>query len=100
MSEAEIPIFSSVSILEVAIKAGRGKDDFTLRTGSFRAGLLASRYEELPVHGTQAAAVQLLPLHHKDPFDRLMIAQAMVENIPFLTADRRMGLFPGDIRIV
>jgi PIN domain nuclease of toxin-antitoxin system len=57
-------------------------------------------YEELPVLGQHAASVDMLPPIHKDPFDRLLIAQAMVEGITLLTADSTIARYPGPIRKV
>lgn len=57
-------------------------------------------YEELPVSGEHAVAVDSLPLIHKDPFDRLLIAQAMIEGITLLTADSTIARYPGPIRKV
>lgn len=65
-----------------------------------RRGLLENGYEELSVLGSHAVAVASLPLLHKDPFDRLLIAQATVEGLTLLTADGLMARYPGPIRRV
>ena len=88
--------FSAASVWEVAIKAALGR--FDLDAGVFRRELLDSGYEELPITGRHAAAVQALPELHKDPFDRMLIAQAMVEGVTLLTADRAILAYPGPIR--
>jgi PIN domain nuclease of toxin-antitoxin system len=62
--------------------------------------MLNDRYEELPIHSQHAIAVDTLPPIHKDPFDRILIAQAMVEGITLLTADRGIARYPGPIRKV
>lgn len=62
--------------------------------------MLDSDYEELPVTGQYAAAMDSLPPLHKDPFDRLLIAQAMVEGITLLTADAVIARYPGPVRKV
>lgn len=65
-----------------------------------RRGLLDNGYEELPVISEHAVAVVGLPPIHKDPFDRLLVAQAMVEGITLLTADPQVATYPGPIRQV
>jgi PIN domain nuclease of toxin-antitoxin system len=62
--------------------------------------MLENGYEELPVPGQHAVAVDILPSIHKDPFDRILIAQAMVEGITLLTADPVISSYPGPIRKV
>ena len=62
--------------------------------------MLDDGYEELPVLGQHAVAVDSLPTIHKDPFDRILIAQAMVEGITLLTADPVIAKYPGPIRKV
>jgi PIN domain nuclease of toxin-antitoxin system len=61
---------------------------------------LDNGYRELPIIGEHAAAVATLPMPHKDPFDRLLIAQASVEGIVLLTTDRVVAQYPGPIRRV
>ena len=94
------PIFSVVSVWEVAIKSGRGHADFDVSPLLLREALLENGYEELPVMGNHAVAVAGLPPIHKDPFDRLLIAQAMVEGITLLTVDSTIAQYPGPIRKV
>lgn len=90
-------VFSAASIWEIAIKSGLGRPDFDVPSGVFRRGLLEAGYEELPVTGTHAAALQGLPALHRDPFDRILVAQAMVESLTLLTADRTILAYPGPI---
>lgn len=92
--------FSVVSIWEVAIKRSLGRADFNVDSHVLRRSLLDSRYEEVVVEGTHAVAVESLPLLHKDPFDRLLVAQAMVEGIVLLTSDAHLARYPGPIRKV
>lgn len=93
-------MFSAASIWEVSIKAGLGRDDFKLNAGLLRRALLDNGYQELPISGAHAAAVSLLPPIHKDPFDRLLVAQASVEGITLLTADTGVAAYPGPIQLV
>jgi PIN domain nuclease of toxin-antitoxin system len=90
-------LFSSASIWEVAIKSAAGRADFSVDAAVFRRALLDSGYGELPITSAHAAAVSALPDLHKDPFDRIMIAQAAVEGITFLTADSMIIQYPGPI---
>jgi PIN domain nuclease of toxin-antitoxin system len=90
-------VFSAASIWEVAIKSGLGKPDFHIPPGVFRRGLLEAGYEELEVSGVHAAALQGLPSLHRDPFDRILVAQALVEYLTLVTADRTILTYPGSI---
>ena len=94
------PVFSAVSLLEVAIKAAQNRQDFHTDPRDLRAVLLREGFEELGVTGIHACAVADLPPIHKDPFDRLLIAQATVEDITLLTADATIARYPGPIRLV
>jgi PIN domain nuclease of toxin-antitoxin system len=82
---------SAASIWEIAIKASLGKIevepvalDTALRDGGFL---------ELPVSSRHGMQVALLPLHHRDPFDRLLVAQSMCESMPLLTGDRALAAY-------
>lgn len=94
------PMFSAASIWEVAIKSSLGRSDFKADAGLLRRGLLDNGYEELPVTGAHAAAVVQLPPLHKDPFDRMLVAQAQVEGVILLTADAAVASYPGPIQKV
>jgi len=65
-----------------------------------RRGLLDNGYAELPVTGVHALAVDTLPPIHKDPFDRILVAQALSEGIVLLTADSLVAQYPGPVREV
>ena len=92
--------FSAASIWEVAIKNGLGRPDFSVDPRVLRRGLLEHGYVELPVCGAHAAAVDVLPDIHRDPFDRLLIAQAHAEGLTLLTADSVIGRYPGPIQVI
>ena len=95
------PIFySAASIWEVAIKNGLGRADFQVDPRLLRRALLEHGYDELAVTGVHAAAVDQLPPIHRDPFDRLLVAQAQLEALTLLTADRRVGRYPGPIQLI
>jgi len=93
-------LFSAASIWEVAIKRGFGRKDFQVNPRLLRRGLLDNGYEELPILSDHVVAIESLPPIHKDPFDRLLVAQATVEGITLLTSDSVLAQYPGSIRIV
>jgi len=90
--------FSAASIWEVAIKSALGRPEFDLDAGVFRRELLESGYEEMAITGAHAAAVAALPDLHRDPFDRILLAQAIVEGVTVLTADQSLLAYPGPVR--
>ena len=92
------PVVSVASLWEVAIKSGLGRADFSVDPRLLRRGLLEHGYAELDVMGAHATAVDLLPPIHKDPFDRLLVAQAQIEGITLLTTDENVARYPGPIR--
>jgi PIN domain nuclease of toxin-antitoxin system len=97
---ANAPVFSVVSIWEVAIKRSLNRDDFNLEPAGLRHDLLEQGWEEIAVSGEHAVAVRDLPAVHRDPFDRLLVAQAAAEGLTLLTADRRLTAYPGSIRLI
>jgi len=92
--------FSAASLWEVAIKQGLGRDDVQMDARLLRRGLLDNGYSELPVGSEHAVAISGLPPIHKDPFDRLLVAQAMVEGITLLSSDLLVAQCPGPVRHV
>jgi PIN domain nuclease of toxin-antitoxin system len=92
--------FSPASIWEVAIKSALKRSDFRVDASSLRRSLLDNAYVELPITSEHAARVGLLPPIHKDPFDRLLIAQAAAEGVTLLTVDATMAEYGGPIRRV
>jgi PIN domain nuclease of toxin-antitoxin system len=93
-------VFSTATLWEIAIKRALGKKGFQFDPRVLRRTMLDDGYEELPVLGHHAVEVDSLPPIHKDPFDRILIAQAMVEGITLLTADPVIAQYPGPIRKV
>jgi PIN domain nuclease of toxin-antitoxin system len=86
-------LFSAASVWEVAIKNALGRPDFQVDPHLFRRGLLDNGYIELAISSAHSAALATLPDHHKDPFDRLLIAQATVEGITLLTNDEAVAVY-------
>jgi len=93
-------VFSTASLWEIAIKRAVGSPGFQADPRILRSTMLSSSYIKLPVLGEHAVAIAGLPPIHKDPFDRLLIAQASVEGILFWTADRVVARCPGPIRLI
>jgi PIN domain nuclease of toxin-antitoxin system len=91
-------LFSAASLWEVAIKSGLGREDFKVDTRLLRRGLLDNGYRELPIISDHVVATEGLPFIHKDPFDRILVAQATVEGITLLTIDSLVLQYPGPIR--
>jgi PIN domain nuclease of toxin-antitoxin system len=92
--------FSAASLWEIAIKSGRGRENFRIDVSSLRRSLFDNDYAELPMTGAHAAALGKLPPIHGDPFDRLLVAQAIVERLTLVTSDRVVAKYPGSIRLV
>ena len=79
--------FSAASIWEIVIKRGLGREDFKVDPNRLEKMLVTHGYTELPVTAEHALKVETLPLLHKDPFDRLLLAQARAEGMLLLTVD-------------
>lgn len=84
IAEAELVMVSAASAWEAGIKAQLGKLDLP---DSFEAGVIESGFEKLPIGFSHAEYAAQLPLHHKDPFDRMLIAQAVIEELTLVTHD-------------
>jgi len=98
MSSAEAVFVSAASIWEIAIKARLGKIEGDPE--ALAAAIEASGFQELSVTTRHAAAVSKLPLHHNDPFDRLLLAQAFSEPLRLLTADRVLAEYGGAVEVI
>lgn len=93
-------LFSAASLWEVVIKRGLGREDFKVDPRLLRRGLLDNGYSELPVVSDHVVAIDSLPRIHQDPFDRVLVAQAIVEGIILLTTDSLLAQYPGPIQTV
>lgn len=87
-------LFSTLSIWEVSIKHSLGRTDFRVDAGVLRLKLIEAAYSEVTITSAHAIAVGSLPFIHKDPFDRLLVAQAIVEGLTLLTADGIVAKYP------
>lgn len=93
-------LFSAASVWEVTIKNALGRDDFRVDPRLFRRGLLDNDYTELAITSAHTVATASLPELHKDPFDRILVAQALTEGFLLLTADEKVSQYPGPVRRV
>lgn len=82
------------------IKRGLGREDFKVDPRLLRRGLLDNGYSELPAVSDHIVAIDSLPRIHKDPFDRVLVAQAIAEGVILLTTDSLLAQYPGPIKTV
>ena len=93
-------LFSAASLWEIAIKNTLGREDLRVEPRLLRRGLLDNGYAELPITSQHAVSIDTLPHLHKDPFDRLLLAQALSEGVTLVTADTQLARYPGPVRKV
>ena len=93
-------IFSVASIWEVVIKSGLGRPDFRVDAVRLRERAVSAGFGELPIRAPHVLEVGELPLIHSDPFDRILLAQARIEELTFLTGDERLLEYGGPARRV
>ena len=89
--------FSAANLWEITIKNGLGRADFKVDVSVLRRGLLDNGYSEIAITSQHAIAVSGLPDIHRDPFDRVLVAQAITEGITLLTADKLVAQYSGPI---
>jgi PIN domain nuclease of toxin-antitoxin system len=100
LASAQEPLFSVISIWEIAIKANLKRADFLIDARRARATLLRDGWRELEFTGEHAIVAGGLPLLHGDPFDRALVAQASVEKVELVTSDRRLGAYGEPVRVI
>ncbi len=91
-------IFSAASLWEVAIKTSLGRPDFAVDPRLLRRGLVANGYHELAITAEHTIGLLVLPPIHKDPFDRILISQAIAEEIVLMTVDEKIARYPAPVR--
>lgn len=89
--------FSAASLWEVAIKHGLGRQDFRVEPRRLRRGLIDNGWHELAISSEHSVAILELPPLHKDPFDRMLVAQARVEGLTLVTSDDFVALYAANI---
>ncbi len=94
-----IPVVSIVSLLEISIKMSLKKLEITNTLEQIHTYITSNGFEILSINLAHLNTLLTLPLphHHKDPFDRLLIAQAFTENLSIISADRHFGSYPVDV---
>ena len=92
------PVFSVVSLWELVIKRSLNLPDFQVEPSLLRQAFLEVGWRELSVEAHHALAVGQLPALHRDPFDRLLLAQAQFEGLLLITADQQLARYPGPVR--
>ncbi|MBW1703842.1 MAG: type II toxin-antitoxin system VapC family toxin [Deltaproteobacteria bacterium] len=92
--------FSAASMWEIVIKRGLGREDFKVNPRRLKKMLIVHGYTELPVTAEHAFTVETLPLLHKDPFDRLLIAQARTEGMLLVTVDTAVSQYQESVLAV
>ena len=93
-------VFSAASIWEVVIKNSLGRSDFRIEPQKLRSGLIDHGYQELEIGSEHAIAVGNLPSIHRDPFDRILLAQAVVEDVLLYTADPVLARYPAPVQLI
>lgn len=94
LAEADTEVlFSAASIWEIAIKSGQGRASFAVRPEDITTAAIQTGFVELPVRSSAASLVATLPFHHRDPFDRLLVAQAISEPARLLTVDAQLPVY-------
>lgn len=98
IKRADDVYISSASIWEAAIKIQLGK--LTADINSLADAIVEEGFSELSIRASHAALTLTLPLHHRDPFDRILIAQAMSEPLRLITADRTLAIYSELVQVV
>lgn len=93
-------LFSVVSIWEAAIKFALGRSDFPYEPADLVAAALETGFVEAPIKSDAAVRVSSLPQHHRDPFDRLLVAQAMSEGAFLYTSDAQLKPYSDLVRVI
>jgi len=93
-------LFSTASIWEVAIKNGLGRPDFQVDVDALYNGLLNSGYTEVAINSRHAIIIGTLPPIHKDPFDRILVAQAQYEKATLVTCDGILAKYPCSVMCI
>ena len=93
-------LFSAASIWEIAIKHALGREEFVVDPTVLRGELLRHGFGEVSITSAHAIEAGRLPMIHRDPFDRLLVAQAAIEDVTLLTVDSTLTKYPGPVRKV
>ena len=97
LDESNDLYFSSASIWEIVIKHGLNRPDFKADPHLLFTGLKDNGYMEIPILTEHTLLTGTLPFIHKDPFDRILVAQAITEGISLLTTDEIVAKYPAPV---
>jgi PIN domain nuclease of toxin-antitoxin system len=101
LASREVPLaFSLATLWEIAIKSSIGRPDFAVDAALLRRALLAEGFVELAITAPHVLRVATLPWVHRDPFDRLLVAQAMEDGLTLLTADATLKRYGRFVKVV
>ena len=100
LDESNELLFSPANIWEVVIKKGLGRADFDVDPYLLLSGLIENGYEQLQITAHHALFTATLPMLHKDPFDRILLAQSIVEGVSLLTSDDTLTQYPAPVILV
>jgi len=92
--------YSAAGLWEISIKSALRRSDFRIDVGAFAAALPQTGLSELPVRASHAVAVAALPDLHRDPFDRMLVAQALTEPLVLITNDPMLVKYPAPVRLI
>ncbi len=92
--------FSAASFWEINIKLGLEREDFQVNPRLLLRGMLDNGWQELAVTTAHTCALEHLPPIHKDPFDRILLAQAEVEGFTLVTTDAKIAEYSGSIQLI
>lgn len=98
VGQADEVLVSTASLWEATVKIGLGK--LHADVGELIGGIEASGFRELPIRAAHVATLASLPLHHRDPFDRMLVAQAITEPLRLITADRTLRQYSELVGVV
>jgi PIN domain nuclease of toxin-antitoxin system len=94
----QTPLFSVASLWELVLKQALNRANFNVQPSLLRRALLDSGWQEVPIAANHVLAVADLPPLHRDPFDRLLVAQAKADGLLLITTDQQLANYPGPIR--
>lgn len=97
---ANVVLYSAASVWEIALKSSLGREGFKVNMASLLRGFAAAGFTELPVTSAHAARVLSLPDLHRDPIDRMLIAQALTEPAILLTNDGQLAQYGDQVRVL
>ena len=100
LDESNELYYSAVSIWEIVIKRSLNRSDFDADPHLMHTALLENGYTQLPIEARHTLLTGALPMIHKDPFDRILVAQSISEGISLLTTDEILAKYPAPVILV